>query len=867
MLIVKRDPLKREIIEVAPGRRVIEYLNDYDHDTDFEVDVYVGNEKLDKDLDFGRVLHEGDILTISYRPGDPVTAGIIIGSIVVTALVVQALTPDPEIPNTAGQTSSSPNNSVSGQTNTVRKYEGIPNIYGRVFSYPDLIANSIPEWISNRKQVRELFLIGEGEYQINQVRDGTTDINDIPSSSATVYGPNTYPSDLLRANFSGEVTGQELVAADDPSILWSGDTRFLGDINTSITYSASGSVMTTTVATSLLVGDTFTLTGTNAGTYTVTNISYTPVNPSAIPPTVATWTVTVAESFATVTDETATLTSTRNYLVVNTIQLINDLGLEVGSSIFITGTTANDGEFTIDSYTIESATTKITVVETITTQGVYPNYQTAAISNVDQSNGVVVGPFTMPTDAEQIWINLSCPRGIISESGGAITLTAQITLQEIDNIGADVGSPITQSAVFTGKSYETQGQTIKFTGLGGKRFKVSAKRTTAKYSGSATDFMQWDDAFTINSYDGARFGDVTVVDVVAKSSNNQNSSSRKINVDVTRKLNGVATTNFADAVVDLITNKGGRPVSEIDTDELYAIANSLSDDLKEFSFTFDDKNISLGEAVQTVCNVARVKVYRDGQMWRFTRDEAKPRTYLFNRRNLASGENQNQTFKARQPDEFDSVRLRYYNRDIEDYDDVLIKIDATSKTFTVGTAGAWPKELELAGCSNYAQALNRAHMEARKVVYQRWSVEDVALSDAANTTLGDRVAWGDIYDGELFEGEIRGNSGTTYYTSERITFKSGVTYYALVTNENGEVMGPVTVSAVAGNEKAFVATLPESVGIADSFNVQAGSKYMIGTNEDLELYDFSVTELGESGQDGRVSIKLVQYSDNIYEMD
>lgn len=871
MIIVKRNPLGvTERLDVAPNARVIDYLHAYDHETELDVEVFVNNERIEKDSDFGRYLSESDILTFAYRPAGVELAYIAVG-IVVTALLVKALTPDPEIPNAVGTTSTSPNNSVSGQTNTVRKYEGAPNIYGRVISYPDLLANSIPEWVSNRKQVRELFLIGEGEYQINGIRDGKTPISDLPNSSATVYGPGTYPDDLYRINFSDEVDNQELLATDDPSITWSGAVQFGG---TGVSFTDSGTASGSTIefsdvvpvpdvstipASALYVGDVITVSGgSNGGTYTVTGVAVSIVDNGGVDYTI---TVTVTVN-STLNSETATYTiattAAKFVSAVNNSTIATDLGLVVGGTFYVTASTSNNREFTIASIATYSGNTVIYVDEATTRE----NDSSATISTV--SGGAYVGWFTMPTTAEQIWANLTCPRGIISESGGSISIVCGVEIQQIDSLGADVGSPIVQQVTFSGKTYETQGKTIKFTGLGGNRYKIRANRITTKYAGSATDYVEFNEAYTVNEYSGANFGDVTIIDVLTKSRNSGNSSSRKINVDVTRKLNGVATTNFADAVVDLIVNKGGRPITDIDTDSLYEIADGLSADLREFSFTFDDKNISLGQAVLTACNVARVKPYREGQIWRFTRDEAKPRTYLFNRRNLAAGENQSQSFKGRQPNDYDSIRLRYYDRDIEDYDDVLINI--TGGDFAVGSAGANPKELELAGCANYAQALNRANLEARKLVYQRWSVEDVALSDAANVSIGDRVAWADIYDGEIFEGEIRGQSGNTFYTSEPVTIADDSTYYALITAADGSVQGPVQVTAVAGNENAFTAS-GVSVGLADGFSVQAGSKYLIGTNDDLELYDFTVTELGEYGQDGRISIKLIQYSDNVYEAD
>lgn len=42
--------------------------------------------------------------------------------------------------------------------------------------------------------------------------------------------------------------------------------------------------------------------------------------------------------------------------------------------------------------------------------------------------------------------------------------------------------------------------------------------------------------------------------------------------------------------------------------------------------------------------------------------------------------------------------------------------------------------------------MNRAQLEARRLIYQRTAVEDVELSDADMVQLGDRVRWADVYD-------------------------------------------------------------------------------------------------------------------------
>jgi hypothetical protein len=871
MLLIKKTPINKEICKLPSGLEVIKYLEQHDNASEIRPDVYLNNELLTEHDDFKRVVGDDDALLINYMPHglDPITLTIIF---VVTAVALISLIPEPEIPNAAGETNTSPNNQISGQKNTVRKYEGIPNIYGRVWSYPDLIANAVPEWISNRKQVRELFLIGEGKYTINQVRDGTTDVSDISNTEATAYyvPEDGAPTDLYRIRFQDEVDGEEALAPDDESIIWNGDAVFFAIaffINSvdSGTFTAPSTIVLDGVSSGLgnailpAVGETFSISNTtsNDGTFTVNSISES----------LGVYTIIVDE--LTVVSESNTdffLTLTeRDKIAPKDITIVSQLGLSVGDQ-FTTTTSGNLGPYTIAGIFISDsdATFFLDYGDTVTNAGTFE-------TNIQEFGGGgtynTIGPFSMPTTAEEIWFNLSAPRGLRTDSGGTATITVTCYVQETDGMGGDIGAPITQNAVFAGNTLSEFGQTVKFTGLGGIYADVYVIRTTNRYTGNATDYVQWDECFTVNSYDGSNFGDVTVLDVTAKTSVTGSTSSRKINADVTRQIDNIETTNFADAVVNLIETKGNRDSSTINTTELYEIADSISDDLKEFSYTFDDKDISLGQAVQTACNVARVTAYLDGQTWRFNRDEAKDRTYVFNRRNLASGDNQKQTFQRRQPQSYDSVVLSYYSRSDETRDDVLIKIDSDTSSFIVGEAGARPYEIDLAGCANYDQALNRAHLEARKIVYQTRRVEDVALNDIFNVDVGDRVAWCDIYDGDTFDGEITGVNGDIYSTSEKFTPEDGVTYYVLVTDEFGVSMTPAVAVAVDGNEFAFEATLTESPNIADGFTIQAGSKYIIGSIDDIEDTDFSLVSRSSNDENGRVSFELIQYSDNIYEMD
>lgn len=132
--------------------------------------------------------------------------------------------PKPE----GGQVGSS-NNELANRSNRMRVKGRIPDIYGQVRSYPDLIAVIYNYYLDNIEIEECLMCIGRGYYQILDCRDGDTDVTGINGVSVSIYDPDAsivgsdtiykvgdsfteLPLDVIK---STSINGQSLVEPND----------------------------------------------------------------------------------------------------------------------------------------------------------------------------------------------------------------------------------------------------------------------------------------------------------------------------------------------------------------------------------------------------------------------------------------------------------------------------------------------------------------------------------------------------------------------------------------------------------------------------------------------------------------------------
>ena len=132
----------------------------------------------------------------------------LIGSALINALIPESK------PNASAATASlaeaSPTYSLAAQGNQARIGAPIPVIYGRHMVYPDFAAMPYTEYAGNEQYLYELFCVGQGYYDIEQIRIDDTPISSFAEITYEVVNPGgsvtLFPANVVT---SEEVSGQE----------------------------------------------------------------------------------------------------------------------------------------------------------------------------------------------------------------------------------------------------------------------------------------------------------------------------------------------------------------------------------------------------------------------------------------------------------------------------------------------------------------------------------------------------------------------------------------------------------------------------------------------------------------------------------
>ena len=133
------------------------------------------------------VLKDNDVLAFVAVPGGVVSIVLAIIAIVV-AVVSVLMIPDPKIP---GDSTQSPNSvyTLRGQTNRLRPNEPVEVMYGKCRTWPTFITRPYSRYEGNLQYQYSLFCVGQGEFNIEQMRLDDTPLEDFAELEVEVCPP------------------------------------------------------------------------------------------------------------------------------------------------------------------------------------------------------------------------------------------------------------------------------------------------------------------------------------------------------------------------------------------------------------------------------------------------------------------------------------------------------------------------------------------------------------------------------------------------------------------------------------------------------------------------------------------------------
>ncbi len=844
---LKADLGKPTIIEVEHGSNLMDCIEKY-FPMGFGCDVemhwnavgefpFFKSEWVDSanlEIDINQNLH------IVCRPQGIETLFYIAVAAVAASVIVATSIDVP--PNDAGNVKQSPNNQLNAQTNIARSGQAIPYIVGRVRSYPDLISEPVLEFVNNRLEITEQFLIGTGSHLLEDPRQAEASISDIDGTTVTFFQPGEFPTTAPLESFNAiNIDGQSVFAPNEEGL--DGDT-------------ATTTTGTVSAFSSSQIGF---------------NVPYdSDWNELAIKTLPYNIEIQYQRNDVVVSNplpggdrdpiEDDRLVDAIGSGSLTSVEVIDDdMGIPVSISFIVSQFTGTPGEAPVEGGPLYG--TEITATERLTE---------------------AIGPFPTSADSDQIWFNFEFSRGLVG------TATVQIDIQKIDSNGDPIaGTGETFTETFVDDNFNPQFRTVKITPAGGMaRYQFTLTRTNnSNLDVSSPDSVQIGRVQSIRDTSVSTYGDVTWAILTTRAiSEAATQSQRNFNVLATRMTKTYENSAIvdtlspsrtgSDSILQIFVDSGRNPQIEVNLDELYDIYDPLPDErLGYCDFTFDDEDISLRQRIDTVCSASRVSAYRSGQTWEFDRDELKPFvSFSFNRRNMSSQRSQGQTWRGHLPNTANSVELKWRDIEVDNKEKfIYLVINPTTQTIdTVDDIGFnRPKRLEIAGITNEYQAMNRAQLEVRKLLYERVSVKDTILSDAYNVGIGQIGYWADVYERTINDGEILGYNEGLVDSSERITLDDSDTNFVTITNDLGEPEGRVVATARPDTDFGFTATL-DGVTLADLSSVQLGSRYILSTETRLDESLFRM--LGKTPREGNegqllVDVEMIQYDVRVYEFD
>ncbi|PPB87741.1 host specificity factor TipJ family phage tail protein [Acinetobacter soli] len=744
------------------------------------------------------------------------------------------------MPKPAAATSGSSNNELVNRTNQARLNGRIPDIFGRVRAYPDLIAQTYSIYVNGIEIEECLMCIGRGYYQILDMRDGETDVANIAGTSVSVYDPETsilgtpvyrvgdefteYPKYVKKSDsINGQTIEQPNNAVLESTNVWFESPNLIRSTGLDFTqYFAaldrvglSGAVYG--IADANLGGQILITESNTVIIESTTNIDnpnlfrglqlsgafVDVVTTSGTPPVSETNTVGLSGQYIVSGISKTVISGGFHYeIVLSNPELVNENWSLLNDDYTITADAVlnkNSNSISLDdTYTINSVTANtIALVNPSAINDEWnklltlPGQSTAGQSvlvRFDQVSSKYVGwfNFDMP-EAEQAVFNFFFPNGLFyQDSKGGVWeegMTAVIEIQSINESGDPVGAITTINQDIRANNKSQFGKTvyIDLPTPGSFRFRLS--RTTGTQTGKTQDTCKIKTVYGMADSSVSNYGNVTVVRSRTVATDGALSlKERKLNCLVNRKLpvNGTGALQVTrSAAQALIYNALDDHVGRRSENEI---------DIAQINAEIDKVNTYFGSSIMSEFNYT---IDDDNLSFEETAGMiassafCEPNRFGSLLRLKFEQPQDNSVLLFNHRNKVPKTEKRTYTFGVQkDYDGVELEYtsdedDARIKyTVPEGITLKNPLKITTSGIRNEAQAKVRAWRELNKLKYKYVSCEFEALDESELLIRNDRILVADNTLVSTQDGQVIAVDGLTVHTSQPCVFESGFVYYA-----------------------------------------------------------------------------------------
>ena len=421
-----------------------------------------------------------------------------------------------------------------------------------------------------------------------------------------------------------------------------------------------------------------------------------------------------------------------------------------------------------------------------------------------------VGPYAAVSagnTATKLEVDLVFPQGLYyaNDEGGldTVNVTASVEYREIDDAGDPVGAGTWSTLSSFSKTLKTntpQRFTVSATVSAG-RYEVRAKRTnntdTSENSHRTVEMLKWVAlrAFRPSTKD---YGDVTLLAIKARASNNLNgNSSNRVNVITTRKLptwNGSSWTapQVARSVIwafcDVLRADYSLRLEDsyIDLTTLAALNTTFEAAGVYFDNVFD-KKANAWAMLTSIARVANAVPVPNGTQISMVVDEPKtiPKG-IFTKENILPG-SLSVDYRLYTDDEFDGVEI--------EYTDPTTYEKATVLCLVGDDAGDNPEQVKLIGVMDRTRAwrIGMRLRESQKL--RRTAVKFDAGKEAQIPNYNDLILVAhDVLDAGAQTGRVLSISGTTVTLDTNLDWTASGAKQIAFRSIYGEEVGPFTVT-------------------------------------------------------------------------